>query len=187
MGPQKAGTERWSTLHHHAAGLATMAPRGMINYSEESEILHAVNMLCQDIAKKVRNGESARNRAIKAAVAAHAAQYPGDPSPPALADQPAPLTSAKNQIVLSTPFIRTPKITKAIAGPGGTNPNLLAQLFKRFGGLWASAVSYCFGDSPPQDGDRPNTIMVHWHMISPWLDTKNPVVYLGGFTFTAFR
>jgi len=46
LGLQKAGTERWSTLHHHAAGLATMPPRGMINYSEESEILHAVNMLC---------------------------------------------------------------------------------------------------------------------------------------------
>jgi len=157
LGPQKAGTERWSTLHHHAASLSTMAPRGMINYYEESEMHHASNMLCQDIAKKVRNGESARNRAIKAGAAAHAAQYPDDPSPPALADQPAPLTGAKNQIVLSNPIIRTPKITKTTPIPGGANPDLLAWLSKRFGGLWASAVSYRPAGSPPQDGDGPNT------------------------------
>jgi len=117
-----------------------MAIRGMINYSEEGEILHAVNMLCQDIPKKVWNGESARNWAIKAAPAAHAPQYPGDSSPPSLVDQPAPLTSAKNQIVLSTCIIPTPKITKATAVPGGANPNLLVQLSKHLGGLWAPAV-----------------------------------------------
>jgi len=184
LGPQEAGTERWSTLHHHAAGLGTMAPSGMINYSEESEILHAVNMLCQDIAKKVRNGELACNRAIKAAAAAHAAQYPGDLSPPALADQPAPLTGAKNQIVLSTPIIPTPKITKATAVPGGANPDLLARLSKRLGGLWAPAVSYRPAGSPPQGGDGPNTAMMH--MICTRLDTKNLLPYPAGFTFPAF-
>ena len=77
LGPQKAGTDRWSTLHWHAAGLPTMAPRGMINYCSDNAIVDAVNMLCQDIAKKVRNGEAARNRAIKAHKTAYAAQYRG--------------------------------------------------------------------------------------------------------------
>jgi len=65
--PQRAGTDHWSTLHHHAAGLPTMSaglptmtPRGMVNYAADKQILHAVNMLCQDIAKKVRNWEAAR-------------------------------------------------------------------------------------------------------------------------------
>jgi hypothetical protein len=57
LGPQRAGTDRWSNLHWHAAALPTMAPRGMINYCADKGIIHAVNMLCQDIAKKLRNGE----------------------------------------------------------------------------------------------------------------------------------
>jgi len=57
-----------------------MAPRRMINYAVDFKVLHAVNMLCQDIVKKVRNGEAAWTRAIKAARTVHAASYPGDPS-----------------------------------------------------------------------------------------------------------
>ena len=72
-----------------------MALRGMINYFVESEILHAGNVLHQDIAKKVRNGELAHNRTRKAAAPAHAAWYAGDLSPPALVGQPALLTCCR--------------------------------------------------------------------------------------------
>ena len=127
LGPQKASTDRWSILHHHTAGLPTMAPRRMINYAADSKVLHAVNILCQDITKKVRNGEAAQTRAIKAARTAHAASYPGDPSPPALVEDPPPLHPAK-QIVLST----TTKTTKAatIGAGTGADAGLLAQLSK---------------------------------------------------------
>jgi len=86
-------------MYWHAAGLSTIAPRGIINYCSDYAIVHAVNMLCQDITKKVRNGEAARNRAIKAAKTAHAAQYPGD-SPPALADDPPHLDNPKKQVLV---------------------------------------------------------------------------------------
>jgi len=48
LGPQKAGTDRLSTLHWHAAGLPTMVPRGMINYGSDNSIVPAGNKLCQD-------------------------------------------------------------------------------------------------------------------------------------------
>jgi len=179
--PQKAGMDRWSILHHHAAGLPIIAPRGMINYAADSKVLHVVNMLCQDIAKKVRNGEAARTRARKAARTAHAASYPEDPSPPALAEDAPPLHLTK-QIVLST----TTKTTKAATTGAGTgaDASLLAQLYKQLGGLWALAVVYCLYGAPAQGGNEPNTAMMH--MICPQLDNRNTLPYLAGFTFAAF-
>ena len=101
LGPQKAGTDRWLTLHWHAAGLPTMALRGMIDYCSDNSIVLAVKLLCQDIAKKICNGEAARNGAIKAAKTAHAAQYPGDP-PSALVDDPLHLANPKKQVLVLT-------------------------------------------------------------------------------------
>jgi len=150
LGPQKAGTDCRSILHHHTAGLPTIAPRGMINYAADKTILHAANMLCQNIARKVRNRKAARTRAIKAARTA-------------LADDP-PLQPQK-QIVLST------TITSKAAAVAGADAGLVAQLSKRLGGLWASALAYRPYGAPAQEGNEPNTAMMH--MICPQLDTRN--------------
>jgi len=134
LGLQKAGTDRWSTLHLHAAGLPTMVPRGMINCCSDNSIVNARNMLCQDIAKKVHNGEAARNRAIKAAKTAHTAQYPGDP-PPVLADYPPPLDNAKKQVLVSTSSATSTTKTSRTAPVSQVNADHFAQLSKRPGGL----------------------------------------------------
>src|SRR5437870_10133512 len=102
-GPHRAGRDRWMTLYWHAASLPTIPPKGMINYCSDKAIIHAVNILCQHIAKKVRGGETTYNNAIKGARAAHAWQYPGDPNPPHLNDHPPPLRSptlATKQLLL---------------------------------------------------------------------------------------
>ncbi|KAF8425999.1 hypothetical protein EV426DRAFT_594682 [Tirmania nivea] len=87
-GPQKSGTDTWSTFCWHAAGLPTMAPSGQLKYCSDKRVLQSVNQLCQDIAKKVRTGNTSRDQAVQQAHAAHAAQYPDDSSPPALTSQP---------------------------------------------------------------------------------------------------
>ncbi|RPB18010.1 hypothetical protein L211DRAFT_854576 [Terfezia boudieri ATCC MYA-4762] len=108
---QRAGTDCWSTLHWHAAGLPTMAPREKINYCTDKEIIHTVNMLCQDIAKKVHCRETARDQAISSAEAAHAAHYSRDP-PPALSDKPPDLGSPNKKIVMAPPN-KTKKDTRS--------------------------------------------------------------------------
>jgi len=181
LGPQKAGTDCWSILHHHTAGLPTIASCGMINYAADSKVLHAVNILCQDIAKKVRNGEAAQTRAIKAARTTHAASYLGDPSPPALAEDPPSLHPTK-QIVLST-TIKTTKAATTGAGTGA-DAGLLAQLSKQLGGLWAPAVAYHLYGAPAQGENEPNIAMMH--IICPQLDNRNALPYPGGLTFAVF-
>ena len=149
-GPQRAGTDRWSTLHWHAAGLPTMAPRGRINYYSDEAIVHWVNMLCQDSAMKVRSGENTRGQAIKATKSAHVARYPNDP-PPDLADVPEDLGSLKKQPLMT--------ISGAHAGmriqKGGSQANaeLLAWQVQRLGGLWAPAMAYRPVSARPQGGD----------------------------------
>jgi len=177
LGPQKAGMDHWFILPHDAAGLAIMAPRGMINYVADKTILHAVNILCQDIVKKVRNGKAAWTRAIKAARTAYAAQHPGDPSPPALADNPSRLQPQK-QIILST------TTTSKAAAVAGADAGLAAQLLKRLGGLWALAPAYHPYSAPAQGENEPNTAMMH--IVCPQLDTCNALPYPEGFTFVAF-
>ncbi|RPB19011.1 hypothetical protein L211DRAFT_853580 [Terfezia boudieri ATCC MYA-4762] len=159
-----------------------MAPRGKINYCTDKEIIHAVNMLCQDIAKKVRSGETACDQAISSAEAAHAAHYPRDP-PPALSDKPPDLGSPNKKIVMAPPN----KTKKGVLGQktsSQANDDLLAQLSKRLGGLWAPATAYRPVGAPPQGGGQPNSLIMH--MICPRLDTRSPFPYPGGFTFTAF-
>ncbi|RPB22324.1 hypothetical protein L211DRAFT_850640 [Terfezia boudieri ATCC MYA-4762] len=183
FGPQRAGTDRWSTLHWHAAGLLTMAPRGKINYCTDKEIIHAVNMLCQDIAKKVRSGETARDQVISSAEAAHAAHYPRDP-PPALSDKPPDLGSPNKKIVMAPPN-KTKKGALGQKTSGSqANDDLLAQFSKCLGGLWAPATAYRPVGAPPQGGGQPNSVIMH--MICPRLGTRSPFPYSGGFTFVAF-
>jgi len=76
-----------------------MASRDMINYCLDNFIIHAINMLCQHIVKKVCNGEAARNQAIKVAKTANAALYPCD-TPLAVADDPPPLDNPKKQVLV---------------------------------------------------------------------------------------
>ncbi|RPB20865.1 hypothetical protein L211DRAFT_852040, partial [Terfezia boudieri ATCC MYA-4762] len=131
FGPQRASTDRWSTLHWHAASLLTMAPRGKINYCTDKEIIHTVNMLYQDIAKKVRSGETARDQAISSAEAAHAAHYPRDP-PPALSDKPPDL--------------------------GSPNKKIFSKCLR---GLWAPATAYRPVGTPPQGGGQPKSVIMY--------------------------
>jgi len=58
------------------------------------------------------------------------------------------------------------------------------QLSKRPGGLWAPAVAYQPVDAPPLGGGGSNNATMH--MICPKLDTRNPSLNLGGFSFAAF-
>ncbi|RPB18072.1 hypothetical protein L211DRAFT_854504 [Terfezia boudieri ATCC MYA-4762] len=156
FGPQRAGTDYWSTLYWHAAGLPTIAPRGKINYCTDKEIIHAVNILCQDVAKKVCSGETARDQAISSAEAAHASHYPRDP-PPALSDKPLDLGSPNKKIVMAPPN----KTKKGALGQKTSlqaNDDLLAQLSKRLGGLWAPATAYRPVGAPPQGEGQPNNI-----------------------------
>ncbi|RPB18503.1 hypothetical protein L211DRAFT_854067 [Terfezia boudieri ATCC MYA-4762] len=83
-GPQRAGTDAWTTFLKQAAALPTMAPIGQINYLTDKSLSHAVNILAQDIAKKVRSAAIIRDKAVKAARKTHAAKYPDDPSLPIL-------------------------------------------------------------------------------------------------------
>jgi len=183
LGPQKPGTDRWSTLHWHAAGLPTMTPIGMINYCLDNSIVHAVNMLCQDIAKKVHNGEAARNRAIKAAKTAHAAQNPGGP-PPALADDPPPLDNPKKQVLVSTSSALSTTKTSRTAPISQANADLFTGRSNLPGGLWAPAVAYRPVGAPLQSGGVSNSASMH--MICPKLDTRNPFPHPRGFSFAAF-
>jgi len=155
----------------------------MINYCSDNSIVHAVNMLCQDIAKKVRNGEAARNRAIMAAKTAHAAQYPGNP-PPALADDPPPLDNPKKQVLVSTSSAPSTTKTSRTAPISQANADLFVQLSKRPGGLWAPAVAYRPVGAPLQGGGGPNSAIMH--MICPRLDQRNPSPDPVGFSFAAF-
>ncbi|RPB18121.1 hypothetical protein L211DRAFT_854442, partial [Terfezia boudieri ATCC MYA-4762] len=83
-GPQRAGTDAWTTFLKQAAALPTMAPISQINYLTDKSLSHEVNILAQDIAKKVRSMAVIRDKAVKAAQEAHAAKYPDDPSLPIL-------------------------------------------------------------------------------------------------------
>lgn len=100
-----------------------------------------------------------------AATITHATHYPGNSLRPALDDQPSPLTSGKNQIMLSVSCISTAKITNTAIVPEGANPNLFTWLYKRLVALWTLAVSYCLAGAPPQGGDKANNTMMH--MIYP--------------------
>ncbi|RPB22184.1 hypothetical protein L211DRAFT_850741 [Terfezia boudieri ATCC MYA-4762] len=94
-----------------------MAPKGKINYSTDKEIIYAVNMLCQNIAKKVRSGETVRDQAISSVEAAHTAHYPRDP-PPAPSDKPPGLGSPNKKIAPATAY-------RPVGAPpqGGRQPN----------------------------------------------------------------
>jgi len=160
LGPQKAATDRWSTLPWHAAGLPTMAPRGMINYCSDNSIVHAVNKLCQDIAKKVRNGEAACNRPIKVAKTAYGAQYPGDPTL-ALADDPPPLDNPKKQVLVLTSSAPSTTKTSRTVPISQANADLFALLSKRPGALEAPAIAYRPVGAPPQGGGGPSSAIMH--------------------------
>ncbi|RPB18893.1 hypothetical protein L211DRAFT_853707 [Terfezia boudieri ATCC MYA-4762] len=104
-GPQRAGTDTWTTFLKHTTALPTMAPIGQINYLTDKSISQAVNILAQDIAKKVRSGAVVRDKAVKAAREAHAAKYPDDLSPPTLEQLLLPLPTAPmdtNTMILDT-------------------------------------------------------------------------------------
>ncbi|RPB18287.1 hypothetical protein L211DRAFT_854265 [Terfezia boudieri ATCC MYA-4762] len=100
-----AGTDAWTTFLKHTAALPTMAPIGQINYLTDKSISQAVNILAQDIAKKVCSGAVVRDKAVKAAREAHAAKYPDDPSPPTLGQLLPPLPTVPmdtNTMILDT-------------------------------------------------------------------------------------
>ncbi|RPB18588.1 hypothetical protein L211DRAFT_853967 [Terfezia boudieri ATCC MYA-4762] len=111
-----------------------MAPRGKINYCTHKEIIHAVNMLCQDIAKKVCSGETVRNQAISSTEAAYAIHYPRDP-PRALSDKPLDLGSPNKKIVMAPPN-KTKKGALEQKTSSQANDNLLAQFSKRLAVGW---------------------------------------------------
>ncbi|RPB18123.1 hypothetical protein L211DRAFT_854439 [Terfezia boudieri ATCC MYA-4762] len=80
-------------------------PIGQINYLTDKSISQAVNILAQDIAKKVRSGAVVRDKAVKAAREAHAAKYLDDPSPPTFRQLLPPLLIAPmdtNTMILDT-------------------------------------------------------------------------------------
>ncbi|RPB18732.1 hypothetical protein L211DRAFT_853844 [Terfezia boudieri ATCC MYA-4762] len=83
-GPQRAGTDAWTTFFKQATALPTMAPIGQINYVTNKSLSYVVNILAQDIAKKVCSTAVIRDKVVKAAREAHAAKYPDDPSLPIL-------------------------------------------------------------------------------------------------------
>jgi len=54
FGSAEAGTSWWNDFCEWAASQPTMAPRGLVGYSQE-EVQRNVHILCDDIAKKARN------------------------------------------------------------------------------------------------------------------------------------
>ncbi|KAF8416673.1 hypothetical protein EV426DRAFT_578630 [Tirmania nivea] len=101
-----------------------MAPIGQINYLTDKSVSQAVNILAQDIAKKVRSGAVIRDKAVKAIRKGHAAKYPDDPSPPTLGQLLLPLPTAPQDtstVMLDTSTrnsqpkrIRTPETIKGL-------------------------------------------------------------------------
>ncbi|KAF8464821.1 hypothetical protein BDZ91DRAFT_795296 [Kalaharituber pfeilii] len=70
VGRQAAGAIRWADFCQWAAHRSTFAPLGQQKYATNNDIKHAVNLLCQDIAKKLRESERTRDQlAIDAAAA----------------------------------------------------------------------------------------------------------------------
>ncbi|KAF8414795.1 hypothetical protein EV426DRAFT_579147 [Tirmania nivea] len=126
--PQRAGTDAWTTFLKHAAALPTMAPISQINYLTDKSVSKAVNILAQDIAKKVRSGAVIRDKAVKAVRKGHAAKYPDDPSPPTLGQLLPPLPTAPQDtstVMLDTSTrnsqskrIRTPETIKGLQRKG---------------------------------------------------------------------
>ncbi|KAF8421859.1 hypothetical protein EV426DRAFT_575578 [Tirmania nivea] len=92
-----------------------MAPIGQINYLTDKSISQAVNILAQDIAKKVRSGAVIRDKAVKAIRKGHAAKYPDDPSPSTLGQLLPPLPTAPNS---QPKRIRTPETIKGLQRKG---------------------------------------------------------------------
>jgi len=74
-GPGETGHDRFARFCEWGARHPAMAPRGQINYHEES-CRSALNQLMQDVTKKVRKSRQAMWEAIADARAAFAANNP---------------------------------------------------------------------------------------------------------------
>ncbi|RPB18170.1 hypothetical protein L211DRAFT_854386 [Terfezia boudieri ATCC MYA-4762] len=104
-GPQRAGMDAWTTFLKHAAALPTIASIGQINYLTDKSISQAVNILAQDITKKVRSGAVIRDKVVQAVREVHVTKYPDDPSPLTLGQLLPPLPTAlmdTNTMILDT-------------------------------------------------------------------------------------
>ncbi|RPB19632.1 hypothetical protein L211DRAFT_853014 [Terfezia boudieri ATCC MYA-4762] len=78
-GPEEAGTSRWDAFCEWAAGQPTMAPRGQLEYQNESIRKH-VRILCDDIAKKARTSRQGTWNVVHQARAAYQAANNGGPA-----------------------------------------------------------------------------------------------------------
>jgi len=74
-GPEETGRDRFARFCEWGAAHPAMAPRGQINYHEES-YQRALNQLMQNVSKKVQKSRQAMWEAIADAQAAFAAKNP---------------------------------------------------------------------------------------------------------------
>jgi len=75
FGSAEADTNQWNNFCKWAAGQPTMAPRGLVGYSQE-EVRWNVCILCNDEAKKARNSRQSMWHMIYRARAAYTAANP---------------------------------------------------------------------------------------------------------------